>query len=537
MKPKRLFSALVALVVIWLSSGLLMGAVVHNEDFNVNNGGYTAQTYRNGSGTSDWVWGSTGAGGTNGWSTLGGANTGQPFEEWLTSPTMTVGNTETLWLEFDHSFDFEVGWDGGMVQVSVNGGSFAQVTNFTRNGYDNTIQTAHNWGYAGDMNGASVFNADSGGYISSEANLGTFSSGDTIRIRFRGGWDWGYLEDPSNPDWSVDNVRVSQALFWDRDDGNAGAASSATAQGTWNATDTNWNSRSDGSGANQTWDDGVTAIFSAGSDATGSYDINVSGTRIVRSLRFEEGDVTLKNGVIDFQDYDGEINTAAGSTANIKSEIAGNSGLLLTGSGTTILSGSASNTYTGTVTVSAGTLELNKTGGADSITGDIQINGGTVLLSRSEQIADTGNIILNGGTLATDAKDETAASLTISASSTIDFGVGDADLMFDDLSYTAGLLTVTNWSGLMRYDGHAGDPGDDRLLFASASLTGYSVGDYFDNVRFYDELGAAVGTRGRFVASNVAGYVELVPVPEASTWLSLAGCLMLAAGYRKRKKL
>lgn len=86
------------------------------------------------------------------------------------------------------------------------------------------------------------------------------------------------------------------------------------------------------------------------------------------------------------------------------------------GAGTLLFTGTEANTFTGGVTVNAGTLRLNKTAGVDAVSSDIFVNtGGILQLSTSNQIADTAGITLNGGSMTAWSTDETIASFTQNA--------------------------------------------------------------------------------------------------------------------------
>ena len=54
--------------------------------------------------------------------------------------------------------------------------------------------------------------------------------------------------------------------YWDRNDTTAGAGNPA--DGTWDASATNWNPLADGTGTVAAWSAGQKAVFAAGADAT-----------------------------------------------------------------------------------------------------------------------------------------------------------------------------------------------------------------------------------------------------------------------------
>jgi hypothetical protein len=149
------------------------------------------------------------------WLTNGNPNSGcgfmgGPSSSELISPLIPVLNAGILTLSFDHRYSFEYDgtrWDGGQVQMSVNGSSFVPVLNFSQNGYDGII----NPGPGSILDGQPGFNGDSTGYFSpsyirSIADLGFFSAGDTLQIKFLGGWDW--CTRGSSPNWQIQQIQI-----------------------------------------------------------------------------------------------------------------------------------------------------------------------------------------------------------------------------------------------------------------------------------------------------------------------------------------
>lgn len=225
---RRIVMACLGVLSICLMAAPRAGAVVitvpiHDENFNSGDGGYTASEINTPSTVVPWSYsGTAGVAGTGGWSTPGGESgnypTPLPYLEQLTSPVIVVPTTGEIKLSFDHKYNFEFDstvWDGGLLEISLNGGAFAPLPNaaFTLNGYDNTLQTSDDWGFVGDLNGLDVFTGDqSGAFKSSAADIGLLNAGDTLQLRFTGGWDW-FFNQPNSiglpPAWSVDNVLVS----------------------------------------------------------------------------------------------------------------------------------------------------------------------------------------------------------------------------------------------------------------------------------------------------------------------------------------
>ena len=142
-------------------------------------------------------------------------------------------------------------------------------------------------------------------------------------------------------------------LYWDIN-GTSADSGGATPAGAWDAATTNWNTDATGGagGAITLWD-GSTAIFSAGGDATGTFDVTLSGTQSALGINFEEGTVNISGGTqLDLTG--GTVDVAATASGKISSIVGGFVGLTKTGAGTLTLDGA--NLYNGLTNVSAGIL-------------------------------------------------------------------------------------------------------------------------------------------------------------------------------------
>ena len=163
-----------------------------------------------------------------------------------------------------------------------------------------------------------------------------------------------------------------------------------------------------GAGATIDWQ----GTGSTGMDANASLVMNM-GTGANNAISVANG-INLNTGVRRIV-----TNT---NTVDYTGVISGAAELIFDGGGTHKLSGATSNTATGLVNVTGGTLLLAKTGGAIAVAGDIQISnnlGGTrriVALGGDEQIANTSSITFvgqsgNNGDLRLLGYDETVAGI------------------------------------------------------------------------------------------------------------------------------
>ncbi|MBP6016607.1 MAG: M4 family metallopeptidase [Candidatus Promineofilum sp.] len=123
-----------------------------------------------------------------------------------------AANTATTRLVFDHYIATELGWDGGNLKMSVNGGAYNVVpaAAFTFNPYNANLQTA-GAGNTNPLAGQPAFTGTDEGEVGgswgqSQVNLGAagVSSGDTISLRYDMGMDGCTGIDG----WYVDDVNV-----------------------------------------------------------------------------------------------------------------------------------------------------------------------------------------------------------------------------------------------------------------------------------------------------------------------------------------
>ena len=205
--------------------------------------------------------------------------------------------------------------------------------------------------------------------------------------------------------------------YWDLNGTTAGAGG-PTPTGTWDATSPVWNTDSTGGagGAIAPWTAGQTAVFAAGTDATGIYTVTVDGTKDIGGLSFLKGTVTLSGGTALRMTRNCPMAVESGLTATVTtplSEDAAGRGLDKTGAGTLVLSGT--NGYSGVATVDAGTLQ--------------PANAAALPVYSS-----VGQVVFNGGTL----------QLPVGGSG---WATGDVDTLLANATKTSGTLAIDTTSG------------------------------------------------------------------------------------------
>ncbi len=119
-------------------------------------------------------------------------------DQYLRSPLIAVpaGGILTFW----HSYSLESGYDGGVVEASLNGTTWIDIgTNATSGGYNSTISSS----YSSPIAGRAAFSGNSSGFVQTQIPLTAFA-GQNIYIRFRQADD----SSAAVTGWYVDDVTV-----------------------------------------------------------------------------------------------------------------------------------------------------------------------------------------------------------------------------------------------------------------------------------------------------------------------------------------
>ncbi len=155
------------------------------------------------------------------------------------------------------------------------------------------------------------------------------------------------------------------------------------------------------------------------------------------------GTVSLTSGTAKLR-----VEATGASTLQLGGVVTGAGGLNKISGGTLTLSGAAANDYAGATIITGGTVNLSKSAGTTAIAGDITVNAtAKLLLSASDQVADTSAVTLSGGTIErASGVTETFGDLELTAASFINFGTGATSSLNFGI-YTGGgfKLNVSNF--------------------------------------------------------------------------------------------
>ncbi len=222
-------------------------------------------------------------------------------------------------------------------------------------------------------------------------------------------------------------VILAPPLYWDGDaGGNATNGTIDGGNGTWSTASTNW-TRTDGT-RNDTLAGGLVPVFQGTAGQ-----VTVSGSVSTAGMTFATTGYQLTGGTIGLSDSP-RITTDTGVTATVASALSGSAGMTKAGAGTLILSGS--NSFTGNVTITGGTLTAN---------------GGTVL-------PDSGFVSIASGT-----------TLKLGASETIGMPIGAGTLDLDSHTVTTSVSSMGTLSGSVTGTGALVKAGSGSLVLTGAN--------------------------------------------------------------------
>ena len=184
-------------------------------DFNSDNGGFVVSNSLSTGTPWTYTTGAVCAGGSGGCWTVPNftvTETSTVSDQRLISPTF-VATGPTL-LSFDHTFNLESGFDGGVVEISVNGGAFVDVTTlgaFSGQVYNGTIDV----NFLSPIAGRAAFTGSNppnslgtiGTYTASSITLGLINN-NTFQLQWRMATDSNTEAPPPNG-WRLDNVNVN----------------------------------------------------------------------------------------------------------------------------------------------------------------------------------------------------------------------------------------------------------------------------------------------------------------------------------------
>lgn len=231
---------------------------------------------------------------------------------------------------------------------------------------------------------------------------------------------------------------------------------------------------------------------------------------------------------------------AGGETNSITGYLTGAGGVTKIGDGGLIIAGTSNNTYTGATVVNGGSLILsNSAGNAINNSSGISVNGAgsSLVLGNSNMIGDGIALTLDGGTFITGSAAagyaETLGTLTLSSTSTIDFGSwaggggGSRYINLADssaISWAAGTLILTNWVQMTN-----SQSGEYARLYFGNSASGLTSGQ-LSQIKFHFGDGiydATILSSGEVVPLN--------PIPEPRVYLAMA-VLVAAIVWRERRR-
>ncbi len=127
-------------------------------------------------------------------------------ESILTSPSFLLASS-TPALQFRHSYDTEADFDGGVLEIAINGGAFADITaaggSFISGDYVSSLVA----GSGNPLAGRAAWHGNSNGYLTTQVNLPASAVNQNIQLRWRFGSD----NSAGATGWRIDTISLEAA--------------------------------------------------------------------------------------------------------------------------------------------------------------------------------------------------------------------------------------------------------------------------------------------------------------------------------------
>lgn len=275
---------------------------------------------------------------------------------------------------------------------------------------------------------------------------------------------------------------------------------------------------------------------------TGGFTMNSGTLQFGADTAAGTGTLTLNGGAIQAS---GTRSLANAVTVGGDFTVGGSSALTLSGAmnlggGTRVVTvnNSADTTFSGVISnggltkEGTGRLILNSAS-TSTFTGNLTIDAGTLMLGGNNQIANTAGLQLaSGATFASQGFSDTVGTLSLSGTGTVDLGSGASVLRFANssaITWGGGTgLTINNWSGT----GSGG--GTDQLYFGS-DTTGLTSGQ-LSKIVFVNPAGYASGNYGaKILATGEVVPLAIVPEPATLATVALLGLALLGREWNRHR--
>ncbi len=179
----------------------------------------------------------------------------------------------------------------------------------------------------------------------------------------------------------VISTNAATLYYWDINGNTAGAGPSTTPSSTWGSASVVWSTNAAGTSAAGVFVNGNTAVFSAGTNATGAFNVSVTASPTVDGIIVEEGNPRLNGATAIVLTGAGAFNVAFNSSLSITNPLSGSVGFTKNGSGLLNLRGT--NIFTGGVTLNSGTVSIVNSNAFGTGTASFTLNGGTLRYDNS----------------------------------------------------------------------------------------------------------------------------------------------------------